>query len=176
VGTRGKSEDLAYTAGIFDGEGYISILRVQTKNRKNGRTHDYLLVVGMSNTDRRTIETLKKQWGGTTMLDNRVYPNRKPIFMWRATALVALRFIKDIYPYMRVKKPQATLGMRFQSQLSHKWGRAGMPDKELARRDNLCVQIRALNASHFSRPQRLSEGAPSYGEYMRRTDEAIVQA
>lgn len=159
--TRGKSKtELAYAAGIFDGEGYITILRA-TANRKAGRTHEYILVAGMSNTHRPTIEWLKEQWRGTTMLHNQVFKNRKRIFMWRVSGPMALGFIRDIYPYLRIKKPQADLAIAFQATKSRQWGVRGLSNDVLALRDDLCVQIRALNASRVPRPQRLSEGAPS---------------
>lgn len=164
---RGKRESLAYTAGIFDGEGYITILLLNTYKPK-GKTHQ--LSVGMTITDRATVAELQREWGGTLVTDPRYYPNRKVLYMWRATGPTAVVFLKAIRPYLRIKHHQADIAFEFQTLKSVRWGRGKIDQVNLSRRDDLCMAIRTLNASRFPRPQRLSEGAPSL------TDEAIVQA
>lgn len=163
MGTRGKREtELAYTAGLFDGEGYISILRA-TVRRKAGPIKWHILVAGMSMTDRPTIERTATVYGGQPILYpyNDRFPTHKPIFMWRISNSAALGFIETVYPYLRIKRPQADIARAFQATKSKRWGVRGMPLEQLARRDELCEQMRALNASRFPRPQRLSERAPA---------------
>lgn len=156
---RGKSAtELAYIAGLFDGEGYITISIDGPHKTQRNAVH--LLVVGVGMTDRPTIERFKEIWGGMATMDPREYPNRKRVYIWRVTGPQAILFINDVYKYLRIKKPQADIARRFQVLKSHRWGRGGIPAENMTERNDLCERIRAMNTSRFNRPQRLSERAP----------------
>lgn len=158
--TRGKSKALlAYTAGLFDGEGYITILRAGIHKSLINPTH--ILAVGMSLTDKPTIERLKEQFGGSVVLDPRIYPNRRQVFMWRMSGPSAVDFLRGVYPFLRIKHPQADIAFRFQVLKSKRWGRGKIHPDNMRQRNDLCEQIRALNASRFPHPQRLSEETPA---------------
>lgn len=85
--------DLAYIAGLFDGEGCIT--------RANGRT---IVQVGM--TDREVIEYLGSL-GGTVRIE---HPpgNRQTLYRWRLLArLEVLEFLAALRPFLRVKAREA---------------------------------------------------------------------
>ena len=55
-----KSEDLAYIAGIIDGEGYIGI----TKRIRRGKYREYTVRISIGQTDGATLDWIKDNFGG----------------------------------------------------------------------------------------------------------------
>ena len=107
-----KRTDLAYTAGIVDGEGTIGIYRIPHKNGKAS----YILQVFVGNTNEWLIQWLRFAFGGSIVYRPSLEDsNHKPSWVWRLTANKALRFLNLVYPYLRLKKPQADLAIKFQS-------------------------------------------------------------
>lgn len=84
---------LAYLAGLFDGEGCIT--------RANGRP---IIQIGM--TDGPVISWLGSI-GGTVRVEQPP-GNRKPLYRWRVLAANEVEdFLRAIYPYLRVKRAAA---------------------------------------------------------------------
>jgi hypothetical protein len=130
-----KKTDLAYVAGIIDGEGWISI-----KNRtiKNGN-RNYALKVGVGNTNEWLINWLKFSFGGSVCLKKKWLVNQKQQWIWDLSTKQASEFLKLILPYLRLKKPQAELAISFQSRRKYRgnpnWkikGKRRMSDAEIA--------------------------------------------
>ena len=72
-----------YAAGLFDGEGYISI----TKTRSG-----YGLSCGLTNTDPRLTEWMYNAFGGGVHLTE-ASGNRRAVFFWNLNGLDAHRFL-----------------------------------------------------------------------------------
>lgn len=128
-----KKTDIAYTAGIFDGEGYICLRRVKRKRMKQC----YLLEVGVGNTNEWLIQWLKFMFGGTACLNRSATKHQRNYWQWSIAAKKALGFLKIVYPFLRLKKPQADIAIKFQEAKSHRIsGRIGrgihLTDGELA--------------------------------------------
>ncbi len=106
-----KTEILAYTAGITDGEGHISILKKHKQNY-------YYLQAGVRNTNEWLCQWLKMQFGGriTTWHPNRL--NWKTSYQWIIEHKSAFEFLKLVLPYLNLKKPQADLAIKYQSRRS----------------------------------------------------------
>lgn len=95
--------DLAYAAGIIDGEGAISITR-----RLNRRTYRSILSVSMCEID--AVEFLYRTFGGSIMRDNILHkdrPEHRPQSKWSISANEAAWCCERIAPFLRVKKRQA---------------------------------------------------------------------
>lgn len=106
-----KKTDLAYVAGIVDGEGSISLINVG-HNPKRTMT----VVVQVANTNEWLVQWLRFSFGGwvTTAKRTEVQAQKwKPCYQWRVTALLAFDFLKLITPYLRLKKPQAEIALQF---------------------------------------------------------------
>ena len=103
-----KKTDLAYIAGIVDGEGCIQINYRQ-------QCHSYDCQVSVVNTKQWLIEWLKFSFGGRTVTVKRkeTEGNKKDCFRWYARTYEALPFLESIYPYLRLKKPQAEIAIKF---------------------------------------------------------------
>ncbi len=127
-----KKTDLAYTAGIIDGEGCIYIhKRVTPENRSRVR---YSLLIKVSSTDEWLIEWLHFAWGGaigTHSEKSRRLKNWSPAWQWTLQTKQAYEFLKLILPYLQLKKPQAELALKFQER-KRKGGGSGSTLEKLA--------------------------------------------
>ncbi len=111
-----KKTDLAYTAGIIDGEGCIHIRRQWDKRYKG--CYKYTLTVSVASTDEWLPRWLQFAWGGCVVLNDRsiANPKWKPAYQWQLASGKALVFLTAILPYLRLKKPQAEIGIGFQKR------------------------------------------------------------
>ena len=104
-------EDLSYLAGFFDGEGSIYIIT-------NYKRNQHSLVVSITNTDMKILNWIKDFFGGniakTLFIKEK---NNKPCGRIRFYSQNALFFLKQIEPFLKIKKEKARLAIRFQSQL-----------------------------------------------------------
>lgn len=95
--------DKAYFAGFFDGEGYVG-LYTSTKYSEAIR-----VIVGQGKPD--VLYEMQSNWGGS------VYPrfdkrNQRPHYAWEIRSRKAEKFLRDILPYIRVKRQQAELAIQ----------------------------------------------------------------
>ena len=111
-----KAVDLAYMAGIVDGEGCIAIDRFTNKNLPS---YCYRLKLRVGNTNRWLIEQLRFSFGGNIKTVKQ-RGNAKEAWEWYLAGENAAYCLKLLLPYLRIKRPQAELGIKFQS---HKRGK-----------------------------------------------------
>ena len=89
-----KKTDLAYYAGIIDGEGAI-FLNEEHQNKANPNKITWRLNVAVSNTNEWICQQLKFAFGG--FMESRPQPvdkNWKPYFQWRVVSKDAANFLK----------------------------------------------------------------------------------
>ena len=109
------SAQLAYIAGLFDGEGCVQFKkRMETKGRlKNGkikRSKSTIITLEMSMTDHPIIRWVHKilKVGAVNINIKNKSPSSKPPWKdqlrWRCTHRDALKVSKLIIPYARVKR------------------------------------------------------------------------
>lgn len=117
MATRDKLTTLekAYIAGLFDGEGSISICKFRSHNSDYVCPH-YILSVTCTNTNKEIIEWLYEKIGSSKQMRKREWgkSNWKTSYSWMASANKAVVVLKNIYPYLRIKKAQAKLAIEFQ--------------------------------------------------------------
>lgn len=104
---------LAYTAGIIDGEGCISIIKNSRASDKLG--YHFYLVVSVVNTNQWLINWLQMQYGGRIAFRNKVDRNHKNSWSWQMEAGRARDFLKLVLPYLNLKHPQAEVAINFQA-------------------------------------------------------------
>lgn len=144
-----------YLAGLFDGEGYITINIWDKPNSIHVR---YQLIVGINMSYRPIIEMIHQQFGGK-LAQNRHdlrNPKQRVCFQWIIASGVAADFLKRILPHMIVKKDEAELALKFQDHVdAYKYKTGNMlrnnPNRDsiLAERRDLADQIRALKKTNF---------------------------
>lgn len=103
-----EQESIAYCAGLFDGEGCISIGRY--RKGRNGYAKLQIIVV-QKRTD--CIDFLIKVFGGNRRMVQR--RNGKDIYWrWVLWANKSVEFLSKLLPYLIEKKDQAVLAIEFQ--------------------------------------------------------------
>lgn len=133
----------AYLAGLIDGEGYIGIMMNRRGNKKNfhsAKDYIYTPVLKVCMTDKDTIEWLYRSFGGT-FETRKAHHNAKESYGWMCRKALVGKFLRYLYPYLRVKKKQAEIIFRFPI------GKPGiLLSKEIwDKRDKLYEEIRTLN-------------------------------
>lgn len=93
----------AYAAGLFDGEGCIQI-----RCRKRGRNAiEYVESVSVGSTDFEILYWLQEHFGG--MVGRERKGVNRPIRYWVATNKIAIRFLKSLLPWLKIKREQARI-------------------------------------------------------------------
>jgi len=133
----------AYLAGLVDGEGYIGILRAKRGNKKlwsSKKEFVFKPAVKVAMTHKDIVIWLYESFGGT-FETRKAHHNARESYCWAIRNMKVVEFIKKIYPYLKVKKRQAEIILRFPN------GNAGyqLDDSTYQKRIELYDKIRALN-------------------------------
>jgi hypothetical protein len=139
------SEELAYVAGLIDGEGYIGIMALRMARVKRGIYHTP--VVKLVVTDIATIDFLMGRFGGYRSVRN--FPNNpyyQTAYGWEVkNCQPVIAFLKEVRPWLRIKAQQADVVLEFCEGRTQRFGRNGISDAEYDRRAESYRQIRQLN-------------------------------
>lgn len=100
-----KETEKAYLAGLVDGEGTITV--------QNGGKNLRMLVI-ITNTNLEILNFVKDRYGGFILKMTNDGTRKRDCFNWRLVSKGAINFIKDIYPYLIIKKKHADLAIMFQ--------------------------------------------------------------
>lgn len=130
--------ELAWAAGMFEGEGSIRINKPTKRNRG-------ALLCDMVNTAPEVCAFFAERWGGY-LKRVEVPPPRKAFWRWRIAAREAARFLRAIQPYLRTDKyrRRAQLALDFQEQ-KRLGGRSNRTATYLAAQDAFYEEMRDLN-------------------------------
>ena len=90
-------KELAYAAGIIDGEGSISL----TRNRKSRWPSPQ---VSVASTDIELLDWLKVRFSGSIVQKKPRQPQHSLSYDWKLTDRSALRFLELIHPYLVIKR------------------------------------------------------------------------
>ena|ERR1700677_4361801 len=107
---------LAYTAGIFDGEGCVEIYNASTS--KASKNPSFILRVTIVQKDGKVMNYLEKNFGGYVAVD---YHGGYYIHRWDVRSKKAYRFLKTIFPFLLIKKEQAKLAIKFEESKGNYW-------------------------------------------------------
>jgi len=127
----------SWVAGFFEGEGSIII----TKRPRNS----YGVRVSLTQKVPEPLEAVSKIWGGKVFEQFR---ESGRIFRWRLSNKKALRFLKDIEPYLVFKKEAVSIGIALETQKEPRGVRhEGNPlsPEVLADRERLRLRLLGLN-------------------------------
>ena len=108
------TNELAYIAGLFDGEGCIQYKQIMDTKRKSRprRYKVWRITMEMSMTDKDIIDWVHKTLDVGTVLINvkNKSPSSKPHWKtqwrWRCSHRQAYKVCKMLWPYIQVKLPQ----------------------------------------------------------------------
>ena len=138
--------DIAYFAGLLDGEGCVRIGRF--KNSNGEIRYRAQIQIGM--TDKSPIQWLKDTFGGGLYTDRKLnQPKSKPCYVWQVDAQDGKDILKQALPYLKVKYRQANNVIEFACTLTGPGGRGiakPVPPKILQMRETLFNINKNLNA------------------------------
>jgi hypothetical protein len=127
---------LAYYAGVFDGEGHITIC---ASRRTNG-TAQYWLQIGVGNTYLPLLESLKTDFGVghlSKLYGPKNVRPRVPAMCWRCTSNQAMYVLEAMLPFLRIKQEPAKVAIEFQKQ--------SFSSRDLEWKQSMKEKIAALN-------------------------------
>ncbi len=133
-----REANLAYLAGLFDGEGSFSI-----KHNNSNSVYSPCVAIGM--TQLEGIELVVEMFGGKVRKD--LTSNRKSVmYRWEISKRSDVFFVlKSLLPYLRVKKALALLLLSFCDGEHKKGGRGTTSLQEQERRKELHIKVKELN-------------------------------
>ena len=127
--------DLAYIAGLFDGEGHIGIA---LGKRPRITPYQHLLAIGISNAHRGVLDFVGSSFGvGNINQMRKASEGLLAIFSIQMSCLDALHVLQLLQPYLRIKADVCALGIEFQNGIT-----AG---RDTEWREAMRVEIKRLN-------------------------------
>ena len=144
-----KETDLAYFAGLFDGEGCISIV----KSHQPTKHYHYILCLRISSIDEWLMRLWQSNFGGSLRKSIPSTPcvtsgaTRKPVWIWQGWARTAVPVLEALLPYLRLKRPQAEIALKFQERVTENSKKQGksLSSEEIAVREAQRILISNLN-------------------------------
>ncbi len=106
-----KKTDLAYYTGIIDGEGAIGICKHRDTDCRRG--YRFQLSVQVTSLDEWLLQSLKIAFCGNITRSKYGFA-KKTSWHWMIHCKQALEFLKAILPYLRLKRYQAEIAIKFQ--------------------------------------------------------------
>ena|SRR3990167_4851389 len=135
-----SERELAYMAGIFDGEGSVGIY-------SNGHRNTVFLRLQVANTSLLLMEWLEERFGGSVYTRNvkDLYQQR---YDWQMRSREAAVLLETLLPFVLIKKAQAEVALRLYSEgvmdNQHHGRGHPVPATELQRRRGLVEELKAL--------------------------------
>lgn len=109
-------EDNIYFAGIFDGEGWFRIGRIKGHHHGMKREWSFYCEAALVIREKHIVEELCKLYGGTIRQEKPRKNTWSTTYKWRCSGNAAKRFAEIIFPWLRCKKKQAELLIKFQQE------------------------------------------------------------
>lgn len=110
-----RPAELAYIAGLIDGEGCLLIYRKLDRRR----TPHLRCAVTVSNTSKRVVMWLQDRLGGTAVTSNDIRAGHLPVFHWRCEGPRMAQLLTVVRPYLVIKPELAQLLIDMQSTLAY---------------------------------------------------------
>lgn len=104
--------ELAYLAGIVDGEGSFSL----APTRKS--SHIYVCRLSVGNTNPLIIAWLRRYFGGNVASEHRQNPKHKPVWRWTASGSELTRITEAVLPFLVGKVEQARIILAYRQTLA----------------------------------------------------------
>lgn len=115
--------ELAYFAGLFDGEGCIQLCRTTSRNWVSRPEGGVGLFVNLVNTCREPMELLRERFGGSVSqkIKSPGSPSKRRADYWLLSGKRAAHFLHSIHPFLRIKREQAEAVLVFAETYFNQW-------------------------------------------------------
>lgn len=141
--------DLAYLAGLIDGEGYIGI---KLTRRKDARSPIYHERIQVRMVHEQAIAFLARRLGGNYYLERPHSAQGRSLYCWQASDALAAKILASLLPFLRVKRTSALTVLRLRkSKADPRARRRGSPARRtmlpsiVAFRHRLYLKAKSLN-------------------------------
>jgi hypothetical protein len=140
--------DLAWAAGIFDGEACIAINRYSPNKNQRNKAMVYRPHVCINMTHKPTLERLVGILGGTIHKHSRSQLTRKQAWRWTVADRKADAVLRSVLPYLFTKRGEAEMVLQFYS-LGHATRWTGIAPELLAAREALFMAVREAKTEQW---------------------------
>ena len=148
--------DIRYAAGLFDGEGWITLNKWEVPGRDYIR---YQLFVGIGMVHKPVIDAMHSNFGGNVFVKRPSAGQSERTrtgSIWRLSLGPAAAFLEKIVPYLIVKKDEAELAIEFQAHMRRHTTdfkyRPHLRDELYAYRDDVYLRLRAMKRREYHAP------------------------
>lgn len=144
-----RAHDLAWCAGFFDGEGYITISRRKIKRGEQVYTGHYLRI-GINHVRIEPLLEMKRILGGSIRFDKNSDKHCKdgytriPRHIWLLSTQSAGDALRCMLPYFRNKQQEAEIAFNFLSTIQKT--KQSIPDDITKLRESYKQALQSLNA------------------------------
>jgi hypothetical protein len=154
-------EDLAYLAGIIDGEGCFFIGKLPVTEASKYKTEHYRGLLKIE-----TCSLILHQWlldtfsgtESTAMRKVKPHLHKQATYAWVATGDRLLNLCELVLPFLRIKKRHCEIMIKFRKTYEGKrLGDCRLSPETLAQRDALLREIRPLNSKYHLHPLKHPE-------------------
>ena len=111
-------EQLAWAAGFFDGEGYITIPERLVISKTNKQYKSHYIRLGINHVDPRPLQKFQQLFGGILVYSDKIIGNRKPRWQWKLSCNQAKQFLIQLRPYLINKDIVADIVLQFLETIS----------------------------------------------------------
>lgn len=145
--------ELAYIAGLFDGEGHVGLNRHYCAKGRTGAGR-IRVICQIANTDKSMIDFVQTRFPSRTYAYfNHRNSKRKNYWNWMVVGENAVLFLRAILPFLITKKERALLAIQFHEQKQdlrrffnvHTEPELSMKREEVERREVLFQKMKELN-------------------------------
>jgi len=142
--------DLAYVAGLFDGEGSI-VIGVSKRKRSDRIVPNHWLQVGIGICEKSLVDWLHSEFGGHITSNGKTKEQgaKRQSWTWRVMSNEGAAFLSSILNYLRIKKEQAELAIEFQTKAAPYQGRP-LTQKTIDARERYRNRLRTMTTGRLS--------------------------
>src|SRR3990167_8103103 len=143
-----KNIDLAYIAGLFDGEGSISLAKLG--HHIWSKRSDFSLLIRIHNTRKDVLNWVAQVAGGKVYTASNHPPNGfNKVYQWLITGPTGVALLIKLKPFIKIKNRQIDIAIAFQ-QTKERVGakrqfRHGVPTEITQKRLALYEQLKITN-------------------------------
>ena len=140
-----SNTELAYLAGLFDGEGCISILK--EKDQRGFKSYRYRLRIQITNTNKSVMDWLNERFNFYITERKDLKKNWKRCWVGVRHDRKARNLLVEMLPYLKVKKDEALLAIEFQKHkdtVGTSNGASGLTLEQIEYRERLKKELSAL--------------------------------
>lgn len=141
-----KKTEIAYYAGLFDGEGCISIRLNRPTETSKHKTSLYSLVTKVTMCDESLIKELHRKFKfGHVVVNQNIASlglKRRPAWSWTCMSKEAAQVVQILSPYLKSKAREAMIALEFMKLPSSRHGKRRTDNSLTLKREEYYLKLR----------------------------------